>query len=300
MRNRRSPGILGSVPEPLSQRDPASLRAESRRRWEASADGWRRGREAFQSSAMPVSHWMVEAIRPQPGHVVLELAAGPGDTGMLAAELIAPGGTLICSDAVAPMLDVARARARELGVDNVEFRELDAEWIDLDTASVDGVLCRFGYMLLADPAAALRETRRVLRPGGRLALAVWSEPSANPWLSLRTRELAGRKLIEPAPAGAPGPFALTDSNQVAALLADAGVNTIETEAIDLLRRFAGFDAYWQDAYDLGTDFARIVDKLDADSREDLAGALRAALRPFTDAAGGLAIPARAIVAAADA
>ncbi len=243
---------------------------------------------------------MVDAIHPQPGHIVLELAAGPGDTGLLAAELIAPGGRLICSDAVAPMLDVARDRAAELGIANVNFRELDAEWIDLETATVDGVLCRFGYMLLADPAAALRETRRVLRPGGRLALAVWAEASTNPWLSLRTRELAGRKLIEPAVPGAPGPFALADGDQLAALIADAGFNTIETEAIELLRRFASFDAYWQDAYDLGTDFARIADELDADSRDDLARALRAALGPYTDAAGGLAIPARAIVAAADA
>ena len=57
---------------------------------------------------------------------------------------------------------------------------MEAEWIDLPTASVDGVLCRFGYMLLADPEAALRETRRVLKPGGRVALAVWDDLDAQP------------------------------------------------------------------------------------------------------------------------
>ena len=82
-----------------------------------------------------------------PGQRVLELAAGPGDTGFMAARLIEPGGTLICSDAVAGMLDVARERAEEQGIDNVEFKQLQLEWIDLPTASVDVVLCRWGVML---------------------------------------------------------------------------------------------------------------------------------------------------------
>ena len=76
------------------------------------------------------------------------------------------------------MVDVARARATELGVRNVEFRIIDAESIDVPAAAVDVVLCRWGYMLMADPAAALQETRRVLRPGGRVALAAWDPPSS--------------------------------------------------------------------------------------------------------------------------
>src|SRR3954451_4004315 len=111
----------------------------------------------MQAAAEPVSQWMVDAIDPQPGHRVLELAAGSGDTGFLVAELIAPGGTLICSDASEGMLGGARARAEELGAHHVEFRALNAESIALPTASLDAVLCRWGYMLLADPAAALGE-----------------------------------------------------------------------------------------------------------------------------------------------
>ncbi len=85
------------------------------------------------------------------------------------------------------MLEGARARALELGLSNIEFKVLNAEWIDLPLASVDAVLCRWGYMLMADPAAALAETRRVLRPGGRVALAVWDALEANPWALLPAR-----------------------------------------------------------------------------------------------------------------
>src|SRR5207249_2511361 len=133
---------------------------------------------------MPVSRWMLDALAPQPGQQLLELAAGTGDVGLLAAELVAPGGSVIESDFAGEMLAAARERARSLGIANVEFRELSLEWIDMPTASVDGVLCRWGLMFAPDPEAALREARRVLRPGGRLAIAVWDVPAANPWAAL--------------------------------------------------------------------------------------------------------------------
>src|SRR3954467_13625737 len=151
--------------------DAEAYRAESRENWESAAAGWARDREAFQRDAMPVSQWMLDAAHLQPGHTVLELAAGVADTGLMAAELVAPGGKAIITDNADAMIEVARARAKEVGATNVEIRPMEAEWIDLPTASVDAVLSRWGYMLLADPEAALRETRRVLRPGGRAALA---------------------------------------------------------------------------------------------------------------------------------
>src|SRR5690242_3337456 len=138
----------------------------------------------MQASAAVVSTWLVDHVDPQPGQTILELAAGPGDTGLMAAELVRPGGRLISTDASQEMLDVARRRADELGLDNVEFKVMEGEWIDLQTATVDGVLCRWGYMLMLDPEAALRETRRVLRPGGRVALAAWAAPELNPNMTL--------------------------------------------------------------------------------------------------------------------
>ena len=146
--------------------DPNAHRDTSLQSWEEAASGWTRQQQAMREFSAPVSHWMIEAIVPQPGERVLELAAGLGETGMLAAELVAPMGGVVISDQAEAMLVGARARAIELGLSNVEFQVLNAEWIDLPVASVDAVLCRWGYMLMADPPAALTETRRVLRPGG--------------------------------------------------------------------------------------------------------------------------------------
>lgn len=145
----------------------SEYRQENRRRWQTVAQGWEKHADAIRRDTMPVASWMIDAIAPQPGHTLLEIAAGTGDTGFLAAELIEPGGTLITSDLVPEMLSAAQRRAEALGVRNVRFRQIDAEVIDLPAASLDGVIGRWGYMLMADAEAALRDTRRVLKPGDR-------------------------------------------------------------------------------------------------------------------------------------
>jgi len=194
--------VAADVPE---ARDP---RAASLRAWEEAASGWIRRQDVVREFGAPVSTWMIDAIVPQPGHRVLELAAGLGETGLLAAELVAPIGGVIVSDQAEAMLLGARERAEALGLTNVEFQVLNAEWIDLPVASVDAVLCRWGYMLMSDPQTALGETRRVLRPGGRVALAVWDAAEHNPWAALPAAELRRRQLLDAPAPNAPGPFAL--------------------------------------------------------------------------------------------
>ena len=186
--------------------EPDEYRARAQERWTGVAGGWERRRAAMQASAAAVSTWMIDHVDPQPGQTILELAAGPGDTGLMAAELVAPTGKVISTDASEAMIDVARRRAEELGIANVEFKVMGGEWIDLPTASVDGVLCRWGYMLMLDPEAALRETRRVLRPGGHVALAAWAAPDENPQVTLAPRALLDLGLAAASP-GEPGPFA---------------------------------------------------------------------------------------------
>ena len=254
----------------------------------------------MQSAGEPVSQWLVDAIEPQPGHRVLELAAGPGDTGLLAAELIAPGGLLISSDAVDEMVEVARARAAELGVTNVEFRTIDGEWIDLPTADLDGVIARWGYMLMADPATALGETRRVLRPGGRVALAAWAGPEDNPWASAPLAELLAMGAIEQPDLDAPNMFAFRDPERIRSLLEEAGFTDISIEQIPIVFRFASLDDWWDVQLDISTSLAAAVGALTPAQRDDLRDAIDVRLAQYVDADGAVALPGRTHVAAASA
>jgi SAM-dependent methyltransferase len=280
--------------------DPNAHRDSSLEDWQEAAPGWIRRQEVLRELGAPVSHWMLDTLRLEPGQRVLELAAGLGETGMLAAELVAPTGGVIVSDQADAMLEGARARAVALALSNVEFQVLNAEWIDLPVASVDAVVCRWGYMLMADPAAALRETRRVLRPGGRIALAVWDEVQRNPWASLPAQELLARGLLDPPPQGPPrpGPFALGSRQRVTELLEDAGFAEIEVRAMDLWRRHGSFDELWDVTLDLSRSFHDAVMDRPEPEVAEIKAALAARFAPFTDADGGLEVPGRTLLAAA--
>jgi SAM-dependent methyltransferase len=211
---------------------------------EAIAPTWERRRAEVEEVCTPVREWMLRELRPREGDTVLELAAGVGETGFQAAALVGEHGRLITSDVSPAMLDAARRRGAELGVANVEYRLIDAEQIKLDADSVDGVLCRFGYMLMADPAAALTETRRVLRPGGRLTLAVWGALERNPFFGTIAISLIQRGHIDPPqPPPAPGPFSMASAERTRELLRGAGFEEVRTEEVAVRFQLPDVDEY---------------------------------------------------------
>ena len=185
-----------------------------RQDWDSQAGAWYDQREAMLAASRPVHEWLVTNLQPRDGQRVLEIAAGPGDTGFLAAKRLGTG-RLVSTDLSPVMVDAARKRGAELGVKNVEYRPLDAQAMDLPDASFDGAICRWGYMLMPDPAAALRESLRVLKPGGRLVFAVFTGPDENPFASLPARILVEMgHLSRPTGEWQPGILALGDRGRL--------------------------------------------------------------------------------------
>jgi ubiquinone/menaquinone biosynthesis C-methylase UbiE len=156
--------------------------------WDSQASKWYEQRSPMLAASRPIHEWLVQHLEPSDGLRVLEIAAGPGDTGFLAAERLG-AGRLVSTDLAPSMVDAARRRGAELGVTNADYQVLDAQAMDLGDASFDGVICRWGFMLMPDPAAAFRECRRVLVPGGRLVFAVFTGPDENPFASIPARIL---------------------------------------------------------------------------------------------------------------
>jgi SAM-dependent methyltransferase len=284
----------------VSADDADAVREEMRARWEVAASGWGKRADGVRAMGMAVSTWMIDHLDLQPGERVLELAAGPGDTGLLAAELIQPGGTLISSDAAEAMLDIARERAGAMGIENVEFKQLQLEWIDLETATVDAILCRWGVMLILDPAAAVTEMRRVLRPGGRVALAVWDDARENPWATIPGRALVELGHTEPPDPDAPGMFALAAPGALAELLEGAGFVDVLVDAVDISREYAGLDTYIDEVLDLSGIFSGIFTDLDERQRQEVRRRIAELAAPFTGADGSIRLPGRSLAAAANA
>jgi SAM-dependent methyltransferase len=240
---------------------------------------------------------MIAELAPRSGDTVLELAAGAGDTGFEAAAIVGDGGRLISTDFSPAMLEAARRRGAELGLRSVDYRVMDAERVELDADSVDGVLCRFGYMLMDDPAAALAETRRVLRAGGRLALAVWSAPERNPWITIGFGLLIERGHMPPPDPSAPNPFAMASEERTRALLEGAGFTAVRTEEIPVRLAFRDIDDYTTYSTDTGGPAALVLRNLPDDEREALKAQLAAAFAPFRSD-GGYELPGVALAAVA--
>ena len=267
----------------------------TRQDWGAVAKGWESRADAFRRATMPVASWMIDHTAPQVGQTVLDLAAGIGDTGFLAAELIQPGGTLISSDASPEMLSAAQRRAEALGIRNVRFKQIDASQpIDVETASIDVVLCRWGYMLMDDPENALQETRRILRPGGRVALAAWAGAEHNLWSSLPIDLLLERGLAEPVAPGSGGQFAWAEEGIIVSRLENAGFVEYEVETVDFPIRYPSVDAWWATSRSMSIRAGRAH----VDDPAELLAALAEAARDWTGDDGSIAVPARTWVAAA--
>jgi SAM-dependent methyltransferase len=223
---------------------------------------------------------------------VLELACGPGGLGILAARRT-PGAEVVLSDVAAPMVAIAAARSQ--GLPGVSARVLDLEDIDEPAASFDVVLCREGLMFATDPAGAARELRRVLRPGGRLALSVWGPRERNPWLALVFDAMSAQLGAPVPPPGVPGPFALEDRTRVAALLRDAGFAGVAVEEVAVPLRAPSFAEWWTRTATIAGPLARRLAAMPADARAGLDARLRRAVAPYETSAG-LELPGVALVA----
>ena len=250
----------------MSAETPAAFQADNYEIAEAIAPTWERRREDIELACAQVRDWMLKELRPSEGDTVLELAAGVGETGLQAAAALGERGRLITTDLSPAMLAAARRRGDELGVENVTYEVMDAEHLPLETDSVDGVLCRFGYMLM-EQAGALAETRRVLRPGGRVTLACWGPPERNPFFGLIGMSLGERGHIPPLePPPAPGPFSMASPERTTALLEGAGFREAFTEEVPVRFIVADVDAYLSLLADTSGPIALVLQALPESER----------------------------------
>ena len=277
--------------------DRDEYRRTSLANWQTMAAGWERRRADMETVTEPIRDWLVRELAPKPGETILELAAGPGDTGFAAAALLGDEGQLISTDFSSEMTEVARRRGRELGLLNVEYRTMDAERLELEDDSVDGVICRFGFMLMSDTEAALAETRRVLRPGGRLVLATWRGPERNPWVAIGGRILTARGFMPPNEPGAPGMFTMSDDGRVESLLAAAGFTDVLIDDVPVRMPYGDVDEYVTATRDTGGAFARAFNEASEEEQRAITQELAEAFTPF-EVDGGLALPGLALVALA--
>jgi SAM-dependent methyltransferase len=276
---------------------PDALRARLHGLWSAVARSWGEHAEYVDARAATVTQRMLGFSAPRQGERVLELACGAGGTGLAAAALVGPEGEVILSDFAAEMTAIASARAQAAGAGNVGTRVLDLERIDEPDASYDVVLCREGLMFAPEPERGAREIARVLRPGGRAAVAVWGPRERNPWLGLVFDAVSAETREPVPPSGVPGPFSLGDSARVVALLADAGFSDVRLRELATPLCAGSFDEWWQRTSALAGPLAKILADLPAASTQAVRARLQGTVRPYMTDDGAIKIPGLTLVVA---
>lgn len=260
--------------------------------WSNVAGAWEDSRtRAGGAGGDRAEEWLLEHAALEPGVHLLELACGTGKAGVAAAGRLMPGGRALLSDFAESMVDAARRRAEAAGQGAVEFAVLDAHDTGLPDASFDAVMCGFGLMLMSDPVRAAREARRVLRPDGRMVLAVWAEQDANPWLGFAFRAVMD-ELGAPEPeAGTPGPFALGSAERLEEVLREAGFTDVGIERIELSEPHDSVDSWWSAVETSAGPLVALLQALPEQTRGAIRGRAVESVRRFEADAGGLVFPA---------
>jgi SAM-dependent methyltransferase len=214
--------------------------------WAQGLDGLRRSWATLEPIERPVSDRLFELADIRAGDTVLDVATGIGEPALTIAARLGRSGRVIAIDQSADLLQCARGRAREAGVSNVEFRQMNAEAIDVPDGSLQAIVCRWGLMFVEDLAGGLRRMRCGLASGGRLAAAVWSDPGKVPIISVRRSVMRDLGL-----AALPvDPFSLSVPSRLTTALSAAGFNGISVERMDVAYRFRSVEEYVDHTRDL--------------------------------------------------
>jgi SAM-dependent methyltransferase len=250
--------------------------------WSAVAPSWAEHAAYVDARSAELTDELL--ARLQPGDRVLELACGAGGLGIAAAER---GHEVVLSDVAPEMTAIAAERAH--GMSGVSTLVLDLDAIDQPDGAYDLVVCREGLMFAADPARAAREIRRVLAPGGRVAIAVWGPRERNPWLGIVLDSVSAQLGHPVPPPGIPGPFALSDPEGLRRLLVDAGLEDVGVREFPVPLRVPSFGEWWARTTALAGPLARVLASLSAEAGEAIRTRAREAVRAY-ETSDGLEFP----------
>ncbi|HET6348044.1 MAG TPA: methyltransferase domain-containing protein [Candidatus Krumholzibacteria bacterium] len=283
--------------EQPSSFDAAKYKNAQREQWNQDGAAWRRWTPTLERWYGDVTRKMLDLVCLQPGQRVLDVAAGAGEPACSAAERVGPGGYVLATDISEGIVELARQVARERGLTQIETRAMDGEKLDLPDASFDAVLCRLGLMYMPHPVTALREWRRVLKTGGRVAVGVFSTPDKNAWGDLPASIIRRRAQLPPPVAGQPGPFSLGAPGVLEDVFRQAGFSDPEIHIVPVPHGAASAADYVRVAREAFGGFKAMMAQLPPEERESVWDEIERAMRRF-ESPGGFKVPGECLVGAA--
>lgn len=246
--------------------DVEEFREQQRDAWNSVAAAWKKWLPLFEEGAVDLNRWLIEHAGLRPGHRVLDVAFGLGEPSLSAARAVEPGGSVLGVDLSPEMARLATERAAAAGVSNVEFTAGDAQELPFEN-EFDAAVCRWGIMLVQEPLAALRSIRRALRPGARLAAAVWAAPERAPLLSIPRRasiEVLGLPAPDP---DEPGPFRLQRPGALAELMREAGFRDVVEAEVEVAPAYGSVEEYREQTSEMSSSMRKRLEDVPPEDQE---------------------------------
>ncbi len=237
------------------------IREQQKASWNKFSPGWKKWDDLMMDFLKPMGDAIINSLNPQSDHTVLDLASGTGEPGLKIAGMVS-NGKVVITDLSDDMLEIAREHATLRGIKNIDFKICDVCELPFEDNTFDSISCRFGFMFFPDMLLAVKEMYRVLKPGGKIATAVWGAPEKNFWVTAIGGTINKNMQLPPPPAEAPGMFRAAKSGLLLGLFQQAGLkNTSEMEVAGKLK-CGTTDVYWNMMTEVAAPFVAALSKAD--------------------------------------
>jgi ubiquinone/menaquinone biosynthesis C-methylase UbiE len=237
------------------------IREQQKEIWNKFSPGWKKWDDLTMNFLKPMGDEIISLIKPSGDQLVLDIASGTGEPGLTIASML-KGGIVVATDVAEGMLDVARENAARRGIRNLELITCDVSDLPFDDNSFDSISCRFGFMFFPDVLLAAKEMVRVLKPGGRIAAAVWNVPEKNFWATVILSTINRNMQLPQPPPEAPGLFRCAKSGFIAGLLKQAGLKNISEKEVSGKLSTGSIEVYWNFMTDVVAPVVAALSKAD--------------------------------------
>jgi ubiquinone/menaquinone biosynthesis C-methylase UbiE len=270
----------------LSATDPKQYKETQRHSWDSVAHGWEKWWRAIEIGAGKVSKRLIELASIKIGSKVLDISTGIGEPAITAAREVGNTGQVLATDISSEMLSIAKQRAINAGLQNViVFKQGDTGTIELSNSTFDAALCRFGLMFLPDLDTALLNIYGSLVNGGRFAAAVWASPEKDGLFTSTMNTIMKETHTSPPPAGAPGPFSLSDASMLRNYFVNAGFKDVTIERMIVTFDFTSSKEYASFVHETAGPLHEMLSNESPDRRQKILEAVSESARKFADNTG---------------
>ena len=244
------------------------IRDQQKESWNKFSSGWRKWDAITMDFLHPMGDEIIRLLHPKNEELILDVASGTGEPGLTIASML-NGGKVIMTDLADHMLEITSEHAASRGIQNIETRACDVCELPFAGNTFDAISCRFGFMFFPDMLLAAKEMFRVLKPGGKLATAVWNIPEKNFWVTAIMGTINKNMELPAPPPGAPGMFRCAKDGLMADLLSQAGFKNISSKEITGKLNCKTTDVYWNMMTEIGAPIVAALGKADDAMKEKI-------------------------------